>query len=832
MRSIFLFGTLIFLLQSQGVFAQDLDPAVEKHVSSLVSQMTLDEKVTLVGGNQFATYAIPRLGIPALKMTDGPIGVRWDQSTAFPSGISVGATFDLDLVRQEAMALGVEAKALGRDMLLGPNVNMSRVPNGSRGFESWGEDPFLSSTYVSTFVPALQSQKVIATTKHFALNDQEFERMTLNVQADERTMREIYLPPFQAAIEAGSWSVMAAYNKVNGLYASENPALISLLKEEWGFKGILVSDWGATHSTIAAANAGLDLEMPEGDFFNQALTDAVKNGQVSEATLNDKVTRILRAMIATGIFDQNDSDRPPLSAVNSPEHQALAKKIAEDSLVLLKNQDQILPLHPTGLKSIAVIGPNAAIARAAGGGSSEVTPFYMISPLQGLQNALGSINSTVQINYAVGAPTVGNYPALETDYFYLDETGTQHGLKGEYFTNMNLEGDPAFTRTDPNIDFSWGFSPPAPGISNYLYSIRWTGKIKPAASGFYNLHAINDDGVRVYIDDNLVVDNWTEHSPSVSTGRVYLEAGRYSDFKMEYYEKYDSCMVHFGWTPGDLDVQKDALDVARTSDVALLFVGLSDALESEGTDRSSLELPADQISLINAVSAVNPNTVVVINSGEPVLMGSWIDQVKGVVQAWYPGQEGGNAVAELLLGQISPSGKLPVTISKRWEDSSAYHSYPGTAGSLNYSEGIYVGYRFADKNGIEPLFPFGYGLSYTQFSYQDMIVMAQDTSTKNPSIDVWATIQNTGERAGAESMQLYVAANTPEVDRPVQELKGFTKVFLQPGEKARVHFQLDGHAFRYFDTTTRDWRIAPGNYSIRLGASSRDMRLSQNIGLE
>lgn len=798
----------------------------ESRIDTIVSQMTLEEKVAMLGGHEeFDTRPLPRLGIASIRMTDGPIGIRNGQQTAFPSGISMGATFDPILIRDISVAIADEARAIGRNMVLGPCVNISRNPFGGRNFESFGEDPYLTSQLAVSYIHGVQGQNVLASVKHFALNEQEYERMTVNVKADLRTMFEIHFPAFKAAVDAGSWTVMASYNKVNGHWASENDFLLNkVLKGMWNFQGFVVSDWGATHSTAKAANAGLDLEMPAGDNFGDNLVVAVQNGEVQESLIDDKVRRILRSMFAVGIMNPEAvKPAPPPLGPTSPEHRQLALKAAQESIVLLKN-DNILPLN---FKSVAVLGPNAAVARTGGGGSSQVDPLYSITPLQGLTNRLGSKTA---ITYAMGASLPGETPVIPSMNLRPGKSTVQKGLKAEYFNNKNLKGTPILTRVDENVNFDF-YTLNDPRLQ-HNFSVRWTGFVTATESGRYKISTWSDDGVRMYFENRKVIDNWTDHGLSRDSFEVVLTAGKTYAIRLEYYQAEGNGTIGLGWDiPAEQNLAR-AINLAKNAEAAILFVGLSNNLESEGIDRDSFELPADELNLIKAVAAVNPNTIVVMNSGNPVPMGTWIKQVKAVVQVWYAGQEGGHAIADVLTGAVNPSGKLPVTFMKRWEDSPAYGNYPGTNGEVEYAEGIMVGYRHFDAKNIAPEFPFGFGLSYTKFAFHNLQITVADGSSKNPRVQVQFQLTNTGLVAGAEVAQVYVSEQAPVVLRPPQELKAFEKVFLAPGETRTVTATLDAASFAYFEPESMQWKVQPGAFEVRAGSSSRDLPLRQSIRLQ
>jgi beta-glucosidase len=815
------------VLSSAGLVAQDRPIGSQKseaRIEQLLTQLTLEEKISLLGGTGFETKPIPRLGIPPLNMTDGPVGVRWQPSSAFPVSIMMAATWDPSLIEKLGGALGRETKAKGRRMLLGPCLNIHRTPFGGRNFESFGEDPYLAAQMAANYVRGVQSEKVVATAKHFACNNQEHEREFTNVTVGERALREIYLPTFEAAVkEGGAMSVMSAYNKLNGFWCSENPRLLTdILKKEWGFQGFVVSDWGAVHSTVPTANAGLDIEMPTGVYLNaDSLLPAITAGKVSVATIDDKIRRLLRTMAWAGLLDGIEAQ----GALNTPEHRQLAFDVAAEGIVLLKNEGNFLPLDRTKLKSVAVLGPNAGIARTGGGGSSKVDPIYAVSVVDGLKKALGK---NVQIRFAAGCRTLDALEPFKPGALLPPGAAPgARGLRGEYFANANLEGTPILTRVDPAVDFNWGGDAPAPTVPADNFSVRWTGTLIGQVTGKYALRTISDDGVRVYLDNKLVIDDWTDHG---ATPREYLmdfEAGKKYDVRIEYFDHGGSAIMRLGLAEGPDKMLAEAVAQARDASAVVLCLGSTEYTESEGFDREHLTLPEDQLNLLTSVAAVNKNTIVVINSGAPVLVDPWISSVPALLESWFPGEEGGNALAGVLLGDLNPSGKLPVTFLKRWEDSPAYGNFPGK-GSVDYAEGINVGYRHFDTKNVEVSFPFGFGLSYTTFAFSNISVAPVDYPGERRRL-VSVDVKNAGTRAGAEVVQLYVHPVAPPVARPTKELKGFKKVTLAPGESKRVEILLDERAFSYYDPARKGWVVAPGDYEIQVGNSSRSVLLRATV---
>ncbi|HRX84670.1 MAG TPA: glycoside hydrolase family 3 C-terminal domain-containing protein [Phycisphaerae bacterium] len=799
------------------------DPEIR--IDELIATMTLEEKVSLLyGETAMSLHAVPRVSIPALQLADGPLGIRWEQATAFPAPIAMAASWDPELVRRFGAAMGQEYRNKGRQVWLAPGMNILRVPQCGRNFEYYSEDPYLAARMAVAAITGAQGEGIIACAKHYACNNQEYDRTTVNVQVDERTLREIYLPAFEASVrEAGVWSVMAAYNRVNGPYCTANTHLLTdILKNDWGFQGFVVSDWGAVHEVLGPANAGMDLEMdgasPTGDYWGDgALLAAVQSGSVSTAQIDDKARRILRALLHTGLLDAGwDSPNAPMT-----EHIPLAREIAREGIVLLKNEGNRLPLNKQATQTLAVLGPRYSTAGLGGGGSSVVTPYYSVSPLEGIQNAVGP---NVTVLDAEGVTAGAGYSAAPSSYL-TPAGGGGNGLTGEYFNNTNLQGTPALTRVDVNVDFHWGNGSPHASINADNFSARWTGTLQVPTSGNWTIGMATDDGFRLYLDGELLIDNWTTHGLQLTSASVQLTAGTAYDLKLEYFEAGgEAAAVFVCQQSASL---AEAVAAAQAADTALVFVGLDASRESEGYDRSTIELTSEEVDLIHAVAAANPNTVVVIVAGSQVAFDTWVDDVPVVLQAWYGGQEAGNAIADILFGDENPGAKLPMTFVNRWADHPAYHLYPGG----NYTDGLNVGYRYFDQSGTaEPAFPFGFGLSYTTFAYSDLAVDTSSFATDG-TVRVDFTIANTGSRGGAEVAQVYVRDVAASVARPIKELKGFTKVTLTPGQQTTVSVVLDRRAFAYYDTTSADWVVEPGAFELLVGSSSRDIRLSQTINL-
>jgi beta-glucosidase len=799
---------------------------VEARVDALLGKMTLEEKIDLLSGRrEFYTLAIDRLGIPSMKMADGPMGVRnYGPSTAFPAGVALAATWDTEMARRVGAAMGQDARARGVNILLAPAVNINRVPVNGRNFEYFGEDPFLAGQTAVGFIQGVQSQGVIATVKHFALNNQEYQRNSISSEVDERTMNEIYFPAFKAAVQQGKvWAVMCSYNRINGIYASANEMLeTEILKKEWGFRGMVMSDWGAAHDGVADALAGLDLEMPSGRNMNrETLLPAVKSGQVSEAVIDDKVRRILRAGISMGFFDRAAETPAPLY---SGESSKVALEAARESIVLLKNGNHTLPLDRKEIHSIAVFGPNAHPAVDVGGGSARVVPFRDMS----VMNAL--VATGIRVDYVPFAAQDARSVAARSQ-FEADETRTA-GLNGEYFASADFSGTPVLKRRDRQITFARFNDVFPPGNTPSGYSIRWSGFVTPEESGDYIFVTRTGAGVRLTVDGKTVLDAWDNRGQKEFNATVRLEKNRAVPVRLETHGTISNAGgaggggIQFGWQLKPSDNFPMESGLASKADAAVVCVGFNPESEAEGSDRT-FELSAGQRELISAIARANKRTIVVVNSGGGLDMNPWVDSAGAILQAWYTGQESGTAIAEIIFGTVNPSGKLPASFEKHWGDSAADANYPGSDGKVFYKEGIFIGYRGFDRSDVKPLFPFGYGLSYTTFAYDGLHV-----DKDGASFHVRFSVKNTGARAGAEIAEVYVQPVNPKVERPVKELKGFARAEVSAGAAKNVNVDLDRSAFAYYDVATHAWKVDPGEYKILVGASSADIRLTGSVKIE
>ncbi|ANE53402.1 glycoside hydrolase family 3 [Flavisolibacter tropicus] len=693
--------------------------SVEAKIEALIKQLTLEEKVKMIhASSSFTTGGVPRLGIPEMVTSDGPHGVRpehgrdwnldqnvYDSGTYLPVGVCLAATWNPKLGYSFGSVLGSEANFRGKDVILGPGINIIRSPLNGRNFEYQSEDPYLVSKMVVGYIKGVQDQGISACVKHYAANNQETRRFWVNVNMSERALREIYLPGFKAAVQEGDVNtLMGSYNKFRGQWATHNAYLMNqILKTEWGFKGLVMSDWNAVHNTMEAIWNGTDLEMGTdlgmlpnpnyGKFFlGDTVVTMVKAGQVPEYVIDEKVRRILRVMFKTNMID----GKRKKGEYNVKTHQQTAAQVAEEGIVLLKNENNILPFNKSKLKSIAVIGVNATRPQSMGGGSSQVKAFYEVTPLQGIQKLVGS---GVNITYAPG--------------YTITRGGTADQLS-----------------------------------------------INKAAEAAKNA------------DVAIVVGGWT-HGYNYSV-----------------------------WS--------------------------DNAYDAEDTDKPDMQMPFGQDELIKAVLAANSNTVVVLMGGGPIDMTQWVDQTKGILQAWYPGMEGGNALAKILFGQVNPSGKLPMTFPKKLEDAPAHKlgQYPGDSVNVYYYDDIYVGYRYYDTYKVDPQFAFGHGLSYTQFEYSNLKVQG---TGKNVTVSF--TIKNTGKLAGSEVAQVYVHQQKSLLPRPEKELKAFDKVMLQPGQQKTVTLTLKEDAFQYYNDMQHKWVLEPGTFDILVGGSSKELKLNGKVTL-
>ena len=819
----------LLLLATFPVMAQQFITASEQRIDSILGKMTVEEKVDLLAGvDFFYLRGVPRLGVPRMRMIDGPMGVRNDgPATAFAGGIALAATWNTALAERIGVEFGRDARAKGAHFLLAPGVNIYRAPVVGRNFEYLGEDPFLAGQMAVGFIKGVQSQGVSATVKHFAANNSEFDRNHSDSIVDERTLREIYLPAFEAAITQGKvGAIMDGYNLTNGHYMSQHAYLNNdVAREEWGFDGVIMSDWISTYDTIGMANGGLDIEMPYPTHFNrETLLPALESGEVSLATLDNKVRRILRVAERFGWLDREQLDLS-IPRYNVAGRQA-ALQGAREGLVLLKNDNALLPVDSEAVKTILVVGPNAHPAVVGGGGSSKTEPFTSVSILEGIVDIAGP---AARVLHARGIPSLADM--VRDTGFSTDQTGSVPGLRAQYFANDALSGEAVLTRVEAGVEI--GLSPSGAFYPPDTASERWTGYYTATEEGTFDVvvASAGDGGgyYRVFIDDEAVLDNWTISKAFVDYATLQLTAGRHK-VVLEHRgrQKWPGERLQLAISRHGDRVADAAKTMAADADLVIVAAGFDDATESEGADRT-FRLPAGQDELINAMLEANKRTVVVMTSGGGVDMNAWLDRVPALLQAWYPGQEGGTAIAEILFGEENPSGRLPATFERHWQDNPSYDSYYPEPGSLrvHYKEGIFVGYRGFDSKNIDPLFPFGHGLSYTSFEYRKLSISPDHRD--DGKITVTFELTNTGNRAGAEVAQIYVGDSHSDVARPPRELKGFAKVYLQPGETRQVSVDLDRRSFAYYDVAARAWRVSPGAFDVLVGRSSRDIVLKDNV---
>lgn len=799
----------------------------EDRITALVDQMTLEEQVSILSGADFWSLpAVERLGIGKLRVTDGPNGARGGgsliggvRSASFPVGIALGATWNPDLLAEIGAALADEVKSKGAHVLLAPTVNIHRSVTNGRNFECYSEGPELTAALAVAYIRGLQGQGVSATIKHYAGNESEIERTTISSNIDERALREIYLRPFEAAVkEAGVWGIMSSYNKLNGTYAAENHWLLTeVLRGDWGYDGIVMSDWFGSRSTAPTVNGGLDLEMPGPTRDRGAkLVAAVQAGEVSRETVRLRALNMLRLMARVGSLDDH---RPHVErADDRREHRALIRRAGAEAAVLLKN-DGLLPLSaPKG--KIAVIGPNAKIAQIMGGGSAQLNPHYAVSPWQGLAARLGEDALT----YAQGC-TNHRWEPLWTGDLTLDFYGTP-----------NLTGP--VVHSEPMTEAATFWIPPFGGdkVDPSNFSARIRGSYTPQVSGVHRFGIYSAGFSRMFVDGLLVADAWSgwkkgrtvfEEGCDEVVGEADLTAGTAHDIVIEFGVRTSDNLVLSALRAGiarplgDADIA-EAARVAAAAETAVVFVGRSGEWDTEGSDLEGIGLPGRQDELVAAVLAANPRTVVVLQTGGPVEL-PWMADAPAILQAWYPGQECGNAIADVLFGDAEPSGRLPQTFPKRWEDNPTRSQdpevYPGLNGHVRYEEGLFIGYRHYDRQGLEPMFPFGHGLGYTSFDLTDLQVVASGDGAK-----LSARVTNTGARAGSTVVQVYVGDIESSAPRPARELKTFSKILLAAGETREISLDLPARAFAFWDDAARCWRVEAGAFRIEAGFSAADIR--------
>ncbi|KAM0752674.1 hypothetical protein T439DRAFT_298947 [Meredithblackwellia eburnea MCA 4105] len=824
-----------------------LAPSTSRSIDpeAVLKQLTTDEKINLLAGvNTWHTYPIPRLGVPSARLSDGPNGVRgtaWlggAPASCFPAATALGASFDKDLVRRIGEALGDECRARGVHCLLGPTTNIQRSPLGGRGFESYSEDPFMSGSLALEWLHGVQSRKVITTPKHFVGNEQEFNRRANDSIIDERTLAEIYLEPFRLQCKANPSGFMTSYNRVNGLHVSESAYFLrKVLREDFGFKGALISDWSGTYSIGEAIKASLDMEFPGPSVMRGELVQRdITSGKITVADIDECALRVLRFVKEaqeSGIpFDAEEG------TIDNAQVRALLRESAAAGVVLLKNEKNVLPLKAEKGKKIAVIGPNAKDAWISGGGSASLRPTYTVSPLEALTKAAEEVGATVA--FEEGADTSRWSPLLSKALRLPGgKAGDAQGVRWDFydknpFTDAAVNSKPLFTKYS---DSTYAFF--IDGIPDYVPIRGWIAMratFIPDTTGTWEFGLSIAGQASLYIDDKLIIENEENQTP----GLIFFTMGaeeRLGTLEVEAGKEYKLEVRFSNWKPinptspyagrrGGIRVGgqrklataeriEKAVALSKESDITILVVGTTTEWESESYDREDMKLPNGSDELVRALLAANPSTIVVNQSGMPVEF-PWISECATLVQAFFGGNECGTGIADVVFGKTNPSGKLPVSFPKVLEDSPSHGSF-GEFVSTVYTEGIKVGYRYFNQGGNpKTAFPFGYGLSYTTFSYSDLKV------SPLPDYGLVATfkVKNTGELAGAETAQVYIHDVQARVERPSVELKGFTKVFLQPGEEKEVTVEMDHSALSYYDVSLKAWVGEKGVFEVRVGPNS------------
>ncbi|AXC10610.1 Beta-glucosidase [Acidisarcina polymorpha] len=812
---------------------------------AILGKMTPEQKIDYIGGTGFAIRAEPELGLPALEMSDGPVGVRSNsgfRSTTYAGGIGLAATWNPELAEEVGAGIGKDARARGIHFMLGPGVNIYRSPRNGRNFEYFGEDPFLSAAMAVGYIDGMQKQGVSSTVKHYLGNNSEFLRHDSDSIIDERSLREIYMPAFEAAVKkAHVGAIMDSYNLTNGQHMTQNSYFnTEIARKEWGFNGVVMSDWVATYDGVAAANGGLDIEMPTGAFMNRKnLLPALKDGRVKQATIDEKVRHIVDTANRFGWLAPGYQQTDLSLSTYDLNNQEVALNAAREGIVLLKNEGKLLPLDKTKVKTILVVGPDAYPAVPVGGGSAGVVPFHGVSDLEGIAGYLG--NNAV-VYYERGLPTIPDL-AAQTN-FTTTAHGGKAGLIVQSFNNAELSGPAATTKTISHINsagFTWQTMTEDMDTILALFSSgakhevsrRWIGYYTAKTSGTYEIGVQSSGegaGSRVYLDDKLIIDDWRLCRAFQPTLTVQLSAGPHKVVVEDNQTSMFGGRIRLAIADQATLVSAAAKTLAAKADVVVVAAGFDQDSESEGSDRT-FGLPFGQEELIKEISAANKNTIVAVTSGGNVDSLAWLDKVPAYLEQWYGGEGSGRALAEVLFGDVNPSGHLPATFERKAEDNPTFANYypEGDSKKVTYKEGIFVGYRGYEKNGVKPLFPFGYGLSYTTFKYGNLTVNQDGGSGGNYTVAFDVT--NTGDRAGATVAQVYVADDHTSIAHAAKQLKGFSKVNLKPGETQHLSVTLDARAFAYYDVSAKRWRVSPGNFGILVGESSVDLPLSGSVSV-
>ncbi len=825
---------------------------MSEKIEKLLGRLTLSEKISLChGAAKFSTADVERLGIPPLTMSDGPHGVRFevaedswdpvdtdeDQVTYLPTGTALAATWSRECARRFGEVLGAEARFRGKDIILGPGLNVIRSPICGRNFEYYSEDPHHIAEMVAPVVNGIQSQDTAACAKHYVLNSQELNRHGVDARIDERTLREIYLPGFEAAVkEGGVLSVMGAYNLFRGQHCCHNDYLLNhILKDEWAFEGLVVSDWSGTHDTHEAARHGLDVEMgtrgaPEANYLATPLERAIENGEVEEALLDDKVRRILHVMDQIGLL----YGKRKTGTRNTEGHQQTAREIAEEAVVLLKNENNTLPFDRSETKNVLVVGENAVRKHHGGGNSSAVKALYEVTPFEGIENV---VDDDACVEFIQGYPENRTGEAISTELLDIADTGAGvRGWTARFYNNTKFRGEPVEVRTVAEPELDWTNELPE-GLDPNNFSCCFEAVLIAPDDDNWVFHLEGCPHVALDVDNEPLILQFDPQGPAVAAKELALTKGQRYQLKVNVTPNPQAspATVRLGVSRVQESESSGEMaplleDKARNADAVVFVGGLNHLYDLEGCDRHDMKLHEGQNDLIPRLAAANPRTAVVLVAGSPVEM-PWIDDVSCVVQMWYAGMEAGNAMARILFGDVNPSGKLPFTAPKALVDSPAHYLGDYHADFCNYREGVFVGYRWYDAREIEPLFPFGHGLSYTGFEYSNLEVES-DNGADDVVAHVRLNVENTGDVAGSEVVQLYVGDTACTVPRPVRELKGFDKVKLAPGEKKQVVFELTRRDLSFFDPVSRRWTCEAGTFRVEVGASSRDIRLSEALSVQ
>ena len=805
-----------FMLPAQHRITQEhKDRAAE-----VVKQMTLEEKVAYIAGYEnWYVRDIPRLGLPLVRMADGPQGVRNNtKSTLYPSGVAAAATWDLDLINQMGIALGKDARARGVHILLGPGANIYRSPLCGRNFEYFGEDPYLAGEIAASYIKGVQSQNVMACVKHYAANNQEYARHSVSSDIDVRTLHEIYFPAFEKAVKEGDVAtIMTSYNLLNSVHASESEYLnYTVLRDMWGFDGFAMSDWTSVYSPLNAGRYGVDLEMPRPQGMKpEIMLELIQNGVLPVEAIDRKCQHIIQAIFAYG-FDKNEQLDRSLPE-NNPYCDSVSHELSRAAVVLLKNEGNILPIKKG---NFVVCGPNSDKI-VTGGGSGHVTPLISSPVSVGMANVDKKVKST---------HIEPNIFALPETACFQDKAMTVPGVKVEFFDNVDLKGEPSVVYASDKVFIDSSAKEAHEDIVLVNVSTRHTFYFKPEKDLVYKLYVKGNDGSRMYINGEMLVDDWDSTSWQYSICHYEFKAGQTYEFVVEHFNLSGSIGLQVDFEV-PIDRSPAAIKSFQEADYVVMCLGHNTFSEKENADRT-FELPDGQVELLHDVLKYNKNVIVVLNGGGSIEMASWMKDVKAILMAWYPGQQGGQAIAEIITGKVNPSGKLPCSFEAKWEDNPCYDTYYENVdrvrpadinpySRVEYREGIFVGYRGYDKAGVKPLFPFGFGLSYTTFEYSGLEI-AQD----GEEFVVSYNIKNTGKVAGAEVSQVYVKDNESSLVRPEKELKGFNKTYLKPGETKRVSVRLGHEAFRMFHPMKHQWIVEPGDFTIFVGSSSSDLRLT------